>query len=360
MKKIHVRTSLEYDVIIGRGLLAGAGALAAEALGQEGAGGAGKAACKAAVIADGNVCRLYGAALGTSLTGAGFDVVSLSFQAGEGSKNLGEAGRILNFLSRNHFGRGDVVFALGGGVCGDMAGFAAAVYMRGIRYVQVPTTLLAAVDSSVGGKTAVDLPSGKNLAGAFHQPSLVICDVDTLATMQPSDLADGWAEVIKCGIIRAPSVFEVAAGGCAPDEEVIASCVDLKRSLVEQDEFDTGCRKLLNLGHSFGHAIEKCSGFTVSHGRAVAIGTVLVSRAAKAKGLLSGGDLAKIEDAFRSRGLPTECPAGLLRMQRAMLSDKKMNGGVLDLIVPRGIGRCEVVGVPAAELRGWLAAAGLR
>jgi len=358
MKRIHVKASSEYDVLIGQGLLGQAGRLAAEALGQ--AGGL-QEGCRAAVISDSNVMPLYGDALCGALREEGLDVFAYEFHAGEQHKDIGTLSDILGFLASNSFGRGDLVFALGGGVCGDMAGFAAAVYMRGIRYVQVPTTLLAAVDSSVGGKTAVDLPQGKNLAGAFHQPSLVICDTDCLKTLPAEVYADGMAEVIKTAVIGSPELFGRLCGEAGADaEDIIASCVEIKRSVVETDEFEGGRRMLLNLGHSFGHAAEKCSGYTLSHGRAVAMGTVLISRAACAKGLLGTEELARIEACVKANGLPVECPYSASQLLEAMRSDKKFRGGRICLAVPRAIGRCELMWTEESELPGWLGAGGLR
>lgn len=373
MRKIHIKTGKEYDVLIGPGLLGQAGELALAALGGP---------CRAAVICDGNVGPLYLDTLCEGLKAAGFDTVSFCFEAGEQNKNLGVWAEMLGFLAGEGLGRGDAVFALGGGVCGDMAGFAAAVYRRGVRCVQLPTTLLSAVDSSVGGKTAVDLPQGKNLAGAFHQPSLVICDTDCLRSLPPDVFADGLSEALKCGIIGDPALFEALGGGvgggafgsgCSGKtfgggcggadlciEDVIAACVELKRSVVEDDEFDTGRRKLLNLGHTFGHAIESVSGYRLSHGKAVAMGTVLISTAACAKGLLGAGELGRIEAAFAANGLPTECPYGAGEVNEAALSDKKLSGGAIDLIVPRAVGRCDIMRVPAAELPEWLKAGGLK
>jgi len=230
--------------------------------------------------------------------------------------------------------------------------------------VQLPTTLLSAVDSSVGGKTAVDLPQGKNLAGAFHQPSLVICDTDCLRSLPPDVFADGLSEALKCGIIGDPALFDALSCGFGCGnigiEDVIAACVELKRSVVEDDEFDTGRRKLLNLGHTFGHAIESVSGYRLSHGKAVAMGTVLMGRAACAKGLLSAEELGRIEAAFAANGLPTKCPYGIEAVYEAALSDKKLSGGAIDLIVPQAVGRCDIMRVPAAELPEWLRAGGLK
>ena len=313
------------------------------------------------LVGDSNTMPLYGAQVRTILSQVFAEVSVFTFKAGEEHKNLESIEQLLLELMERRFDRSDCIAALGGGVTGDMAGFAAAVYMRGIRYIQVPTTLLAAVDSSVGGKTAVDLPQGKNLAGAFHQPSLVICDTDCLKTLPADVYADGMAEVIKSAVIGSPELFGRLCGGAGADaEDVIASCVEIKRSVVESDEFEGGRRMLLNLGHSFGHAAEKCSGYTLSHGRAVAMGTVLISRAACAKGLLGTEDLARIEACVKANGLPAECPYSASQILEAMRSDKKFRGGRICLAVPRTIGRCELMWTEESELPGWLAAGGLR
>ena len=261
MRSIHVTASKEYDVKIGASLL--------HTIGEEVA-----KVCKvgsAAIISDSNVWPLYGETAANSLRNAGFRVVYFVFPAGESSKNGSTYLSILNFLAENQITRSDCVIALGGGVVGDITGFAAATFLRGISYIQIPTTLLAAVDSSLGGKTAIDLESGKNLAGAFCQPKLVLCDVNTLNTLPEEIFRDGCAEVIKYGILYDPQLFaKLQKEGLDFDREsVIARCVELKRDVVMRDEFDTGERQKLNLGHTIGHGIEAHSNFTISHGKAV-------------------------------------------------------------------------------------------
>ena len=217
--------------------------------------------------------------------------------------------RLLNFCAEAGVTRSDCLFALGGGVVGDMTGFAAATFLRGVRFIQIPTTLLAMVDSSVGGKTGVDLPVGKNLVGAFWQPSLVICDYTLLDTLTPEIFADGCAEVIKYAVINDRELFDRLKAPIRPQlGAVIASCVRNKRDIVNADERDTGCRQLLNLGHTLGHAVEASSGFTVSHGSAVAIGMNLVASLAKSRGLLDQNELLDIRAMLKSYGLPLTCP----------------------------------------------------
>lgn len=348
MKIINVSASRKYSVLIGPGLL--------PRLGEE----VGKL-CKvgtAAVISDTHVWPLYGEAAVSSLERAGFRVVSFVFPAGEASKNGDTYLSILNFLARSHVTRSDCVVALGGGVVGDMAGFAAATFLRGVAYIQVPTTLLAAVDSSVGGKTAIDLEAGKNLAGAFYQPALVLCDTDTLMTLPEDTFRDGCAEVIKYGVLYDPGLFaHLEEAGLSFDRErVIARCVELKRNVVMEDEFDTGARQMLNLGHTVGHGVEAQSGFTVSHGKAVAIGMAIVSRAAERFGICQPESRARIEALLRAFGLPVSTEYDAQALFSSALSDKKRSGGTLNLVVPRRIGLCERKPTPVAELESFLEA----
>ncbi|MDD6735055.1 MAG: 3-dehydroquinate synthase, partial [Clostridiales bacterium] len=231
MKKIHVTASTEYDVIVSKNLIANLGATVREVMQP----------CKAAVIADDKVFGLYGKEVLKALEKENFNVCSYSFKNGEQSKNLTELSNILEFLAENHITRSDIVIAVGGGVTGDMAGFAASVYLRGIRFVQVPTTFLAAVDASVGGKTAVNLKSGKNLAGAFHQPSLVVCDTDTFNSLDKDTFSDGISEAIKCGVLKDRELFNMMKGDIRTHtDDIVERCVTIKRDLVSEDEFDTG------------------------------------------------------------------------------------------------------------------------
>ena len=348
MKTVTVRASRTYEVKIGTGLLSGLGAEVTALGGIR----------KAAVISDSTVFPLYGQRVMQSLSDAGLETADFVFPAGEASKNGATLLEVLNSLAENRLTRSDLVVALGGGVVGDLAGFAAAVYLRGIRFVQIPTTLLAAVDSSVGGKTAVDLPAGKNLAGAFWQPSLVLCDLDTLTTLPENIFRDGCAEVIKYGVLYDPALFaHLAARTLHFDREaVIARCVELKRDVVAQDEFDTGVRMKLNLGHTVGHGVEARSGFTVSHGKAVAIGMAVIARAAEKKGFCTTDTRRQIEEVLRAFGLPTRTEEPAAALADAALSDKKRTGGTVRLIVPRTVGECGIEPVPVAQLEDWIQA----
>ena len=346
MRKLSVAASKNYDILIGNGLLSQLGGYVKE-LGK---------IQTVALISETTVYPLFGQATEKSLADAGFQVKSFVFPAGEASKCADTYMKLLAFLARNHLTRTDAIVALGGGVVGDLAGFAAATYLRGIRFVQVPTTLLAAVDSSVGGKTAIDLPEGKNLVGAFWQPSLVLCDTACLDTLPKATFRDGCAEVIKYGILFDRDFFDYLSGtGMEFDREyVIERCVAMKRDVVDRDEFDVGTRKLLNLGHTIGHSVEANSRFTLSHGQSVAIGTAIVARAAAAKGILSMEDCGRILKTLRAYGLPVETSDDPEILAGIALSDKKRSGSTLDLIVPEAIGSCKVLPVPVSDVLAWI------
>lgn len=342
MNTVTVSASKTYDILIGSGLLTQLGERV-KALGK---------AQKVCVVSETAVFPLYGKAVAESLENAGFSVVSFVFPAGEESKNGSVFLELLNFLAENRLTRSDLIVALGGGVTGDLAGFAAASFLRGIRFVQVPTTLLAAVDSSVGGKTAIDLPAGKNLAGAFCQPSLVLCDTDTLNTLPADIFRDGCAEVIKYGILYDPVLFShLEDKGLDFDREaVITRCVELKRDVVMEDEFDTGARMKLNLGHTIGHGVEAKSNFTLSHGKSVAIGMAIVARASNCP------DTARILSILRQFGLPTTTDDSAEDIFTYALSDKKRSGDLVKLILPNAIGDCSIVPTPVDRLKSFIQA----
>ena len=342
MNTVTVSASKTYDILIGSGLLTQLGERV-KALGK---------AQKVCVVSETTVFPLYGKAVAESLENAGFSVVSFVFPAGEESKNGSVFLELLNYLAENRLTRSDIIVALGGGVTGDLAGFAAASYLRGIRFVQVPTTLLAAVDSSVGGKTAIDLPAGKNLAGAFCQPSLVLCDTDTLNSLPADIFRDGCAEVIKYGILYDPVLFShLEDKGLDFDREaVITRCVELKRDVVMEDEFDTGARMKLNLGHTIGHGVEAKSNFTLSHGKSVAIGMAIVARASNCP------DTARILSILRQFGLPTTTDDSAEDIFTYALSDKKRSGDLVKLILPNAIGDCSIVPTPVEQLKSFIQA----
>ena len=341
MKTIHINASKPYNVLIQNSLLADIGIHIHSLLGRK---------CKIAIISDDNVFPLYGNQVTDCLTQAGFQVVSFIFPNGESSKNTTTYLNILNFLAENQITRSDAIIALGGGVTGDIAGFAAATYLRGISYIQVPTTLLAMVDSSVGGKTAVDLPAGKNLVGAFYQPKLVLCDLNILNTLPDTVFRDGCAEIIKYGVLYDRELFShLKANGLQFDREyVISRCIELKKNVVAEDEFDTGARQKLNLGHTIGHGVEAQSNFSITHGQAVAIGMAIIAKAACKE------IYAELAAVLKSFGLPTTTTFNAKQLSVSALSDKKRSGGTVNLIVPKAIGDCFIMPMPVDNLESFI------
>jgi 3-dehydroquinate synthase len=305
-------------------------------------------AVKAALVCDSNVERLYADDAQRELERGGVEVERISFPAGEKSKNLEMYSRLIGALAGFGFARSDAVVALGGGVTGDLAGFAASTYMRGIGFVQVPTTLLAMVDSSIGGKTGVDVPEGKNLAGSFYLPRAIIRDYRFLSTLNETEMKNGYAEMIKTAVLFDPGLFAVLERRPEGDElfAAVERCAELKEKIVEEDFREGGRRMLLNLGHTLGHALEKVSGFKVPHGEAVAVGMRAVSgRVPEVAAILDKyglGDASSLER-YASRE----------EIVRAMLSNKKRSGGKITMIVPYAIGDCRMVEVGVDELEEW-------
>lgn len=343
MTTVTVKASSTYKIHIGAGIRTEIASYVSSITGIE----------KICIVSDTNVFPLYGGELISILSGSGYDVCSFVFPSGEEHKCGTTYLELLQYLASNQLTRSDLIIALGGGVVGDMAGFAAATYLRGIRLIQMPTTLLAAVDSSVGGKTAIDLPAGKNLAGAFYQPSLVLCDTETLNTLPAAFFQDGCAEVIKYAVLYDPELFShLEKNGFHMDlEMVITRCVQWKRDAVEADEFDTGLRKKLNLGHTIGHAVEKLSNYSISHGCAVAIGTAVISRSAQNSTMCSPDDVDRIIALLTKFGLPVTTEFDSESLQHYVLSDKKRSGRKLDLIVPQRIGSCVIVPTPVSDIQ---------
>lgn len=331
MKTVHVETGIPYDIFIERGILDSCGKYVRQV----------SNARKVTVISDSNVAALYKWRVMNSLSQEGFEVTAHVFQAGEESKNLNTIAEMYNTLANFGMTRKDIVVALGGGVTGDMAGFAAATYLRGIDFIQIPTSLLAQVDSSVGGKTGVDIAQGKNLVGAFHQPKAVLIDPDTLNTLPDLYVRDGMAEVIKYGCIKDAEFFDNLENTNALEhiEDVIEVCVSIKRDVVSRDEREAGERMLLNFGHTLGHSIEKLYDFKgISHGMAVAIGMVLISRASEKQGITEIGTTDRIIMLCEKYGLPTSDKATFAEMANAAQSDKKTAGGAINLVLLRKIG----------------------
>lgn len=333
MTEIVVNASRKYTVTIGSGLLANLEQVVSR----------GHRFC---IVCDSNVWAFYGERLIKYLCENRISAEYFVFPSGESSKNSENYLALLNFLSVNEFTRADGIIALGGGVVGDLAGFAAATYLRGIPYIQVPTSLLAMVDSSVGGKTGIDLPAGKNLCGAFYQPHAVLCDTDVLDTLPEDIFRDGCAEIIKYAVLFNPELFSTLErdGLDFNRELVIARCIAHKRNCVEQDEFDQGQRMLLNLGHTIGHAIEKCSNYNLSHGKAVAIGIAMVCRAFKCP------DADRIISLLEQFGLPTKTDLPAKALMETALSDKKRSGNTVKLIVPKSIGHCDILAINIDEM----------
>ena len=352
MRSIHIKASREYDVLVERGLLDRAG----EYLSKVSAPG------MAAGVSDETVFALYGERTVRTLEKAGYRVYAFTFPAGEESKNLSTYASALHFLGEHRFSRSDVVVALGGGVVGDLAGFAAATYQRGMGFAQIPTTLLAAVDSSVGGKTAVDLPTGKNQAGSFYQPCIVICDPDTLETLPEEQYRCGCAEIIKYAMLGNAAFFEELDETPVREqyEHVIEVCVQMKRDIVGADEYDLGRRRTLNLGQTFGHAEEQCSELSHLHGEEEAKGKATVTRAAVKRRLCGEETLQRLLKILHRYGLPTETGYALDKLYEAELVDKKISGGKMHLIVPEKIGQVRVETVPVELLRDWMRDGGIR
>ncbi|QAT41795.1 3-dehydroquinate synthase [Aminipila luticellarii] len=362
MEKIQVKASRTYDIYIGRNLLKDAGMYISEIL----------PTCKLCIITDDVVSELYKDTVSQALSDAGFDVHTFVFKAGENSKNMETVHNILEYMAENEFTRSDGIVALGGGITGDIAGFAAAIFLRGIQFIQIPTTFLAAVDSSVGGKTGVNLHAGKNLTGAFWQPSLVLCDCDTFSTLSYEIFLDGVAEAVKYGVIISLELFELLLlhnqrlfseplVNEKPDHsdaviEVVKQCVQIKRDLVMEDEQDTGIRQLLNFGHTVGHAIEKCSGYTVTHGHAVAMGMLIISKAAHTFGLCKTDCFSAIEEILKTFNFPVTCPYTAEELTRAALKDKKRAGKSITLVLPEYIGHCYLKKTDISNLEAFIKA----
>ena len=329
-----------YSILIGAGLLPSLGAECNNL-------GLGR---RCAVISDSRVAPEYGQAALASLQHGGFEPTLLRIPAGETAKRLRIVERCYGKLAAHRLERNSFIVALGGGVVGDLAGFVAATYLRGIDFVQVPTTLLAQVDSSVGGKVGVNLPAGKNLVGAFHQPRLVLCDLDTLKTLPPRELRAGLAEVIKYGIIYDAQFFTRLERDLPRllklDREclveVVARCCEIKAEVVSQDERESGLRSILNFGHTIGHALEAISGYgKYLHGEAIAIGQVAAARLSERQLGLSTADVMRIQTAFTAAGLPTKVrltKAQVSRLFDAMRVDKKVAGGEIKFVLAKRIG----------------------
>lgn len=333
MKDIRINTGKEYSVIIGKGLLSTVGQELIKL-------GVSKKVC---IITDKNVQKLYLSTVQDNLTQSGFEVYSQVITGGENSKSGENFLAICNFLAQNSFTRTDTVLALGGGIVGDLAGFVASAFARGINLVQMPTTLLSFVDSSVGGKTAINLASGKNLVGAFYQPNLVLGDLNTLETLPEREFACGMAEVIKYATVFDSQLFETLEKNDKNDlEEIIYKCITYKKLVVQADEFDNGQRQLLNFGHTLGHAIEKASDFTLSHGQAVGLGMKEIVKASVRAGLCDKNVYSRLENLLNIYGLIGENPYSLTDLMQTTMVDKKRKGEHISPVVCNSIGDCKI------------------
>jgi 3-dehydroquinate synthase len=336
-----------YDILIGDGLLDDFGGLIRERLGAP-------AGREAALVTDNNVWERYAAPLTDSFARAGLAFRALVLEPGEGNKSLAGLGRLYDAFAEMRLARDGLVVAFGGGVIGDLAGFAAATWMRGVRFVQMPTTLLAQVDSSVGGKTAVNTDAGKNLVGVFYQPSLVLTDTALLARLPAREFRCGMAEVIKYGAIASARLFESLRGAPDPSalRDVVGACCAIKAGIVERDERDTGERMLLNFGHSFGHAIEKLGDFhRYKHGEAVAMGMAMAAEVGEELGLTAPGNAAALRTVLAAHGLETRCPYARAALLPHMELDKKNSGGAVRLVLLREIGAAFAQSFDAGALR---------
>jgi shikimate kinase/3-dehydroquinate synthase len=335
VERIAVRTPTgSYQIHLGEGLLARVGKLAR----QQGLQG------RVALVTNPTVGDLYASTVVSSLRKAGFEPIICQVPDGEAYKTLDSVRSLYDQFIEGGLDRYGAVLALGGGVIGDMAGFAAATYMRGVPLVQLPTTLLAMVDASIGGKVAVDHPRGKNLIGAFKQPEMVVMDPVALATLDEGEMRSGWAEVIKAGVIGSPSLFErLEKRGKMSSLRVITEAVRVKVATVEEDPYESGRRAVLNLGHTFGHALEVLSGFTLRHGEAVSIGMVAATRTAIVLGLCDETIEGRLTALLQRFGLPTHCEGYEPReIWEAMATDKKRRGKKLRFVLPRAIGQVVV------------------
>ncbi len=332
--------------LLGNGLLSSVGSIIANTLQPR----------KVLLVSDENVFTHYGQMVTESFENTDITIENLVFAPGEDSKSLTNLEIILNKLSDGNYSRSDVLAVLGGGVMGDLGGFAASCFKRGMKLVQIPTSLLAMVDSSVGGKTAVNLCNAKNQVGTFYQPSITLADSECLATLPQREYRCGCAEVIKYAVLFDGEFYDALLKTEISDqyEYVIEKCVGFKSDIVSRDEQDKGCRQLLNLGHTIGHAVEALSGYTIAHGEAVGIGMAAITEAAEAKGFC-GRDCTEAVHAILNRyNLPCGCRFAAEDLYKAICKDKKISGGELSLIVPVQIGKCEIVKVAGSEIPSWL------
>ncbi len=341
MRKITVAGSKKYDIIIDKNILSEAYQYIKPFLTGN----------IVYIVTDDIVDSLYGSILTDSLESNGLSVFKYIIPHGEHSKNTDNYIAVLNDMATKGVSRSDMLIAFGGGIPGDLGGFAAATYLRGIPLLHIPTTLLATVDSSIGGKTGIDLKEGKNLAGAFYQPQAVICDLSLLDTLPDEVFKDGYAEIIKYGILSGNQLFNRIKIPLKSDiESIVYECVKIKRDIVQKDESDIGMRQLLNLGHTIAHAVELLSGYTISHGAAVAKGLHLISKISYTQGLCTKEVLTKITDMLNLHGFNTDLLYGAKDIANAITADKKRSSGHINLILIRDIGKCTIEKTDMSDL----------
>lgn len=344
---VLVETHPNYHVLIRNGMLSDAGTEISTHLPK----------CrKAAIITDSNVAALYARTVSNSLASSGISSSVFVFEAGESSKTPENWLQIIEFLASNSYTRSDAVITLGGGVAGDMGGFAASCWQRGMPCVHIPTSLLAMADSAIGGKTAVNLPQGKNQLGTFHQPAVVLCDPDVLKTLPAQERLNGLAEVFKYALLGEHHIYEAFENGNVWDDltQIIAACVQSKAAYVQNDELDEHNRRMLNLGHTFAHAIEQCSQYTIPHGLAVSVGISCACRLAVKLKLLTSKEAEHIETLQRRFELPTECPYSTWELLPFVLRDKKKQDDRIPFILPVSGLQCVIRNAEKDDIQSWL------
>ena len=352
MKKILVKASKTYPVLIDTNLLGNCGNFIKEAVSPLPA--------KVAVFCDDKVEPLYADTVENSLKTSGFETYRFIFKNGEEQKHIGTITQMIEFLAQNDFTRKDLAVALGGGVTGDMTGFSAAIFKRGIRFVQIPTTLLAMVDSSVGGKTGCNLSVGKNLAGAFYQPELVLCDISCLETLDDKNFSCGIAEAIKTAVIQDAELFDlfkkkVTSKDTETLKEIIGRCVEIKAGVVAQDEKESGLRQILNFGHTIGHAIEKLSSYKTAHGEAVAIGMAVITKAFTKLGKVNSALYGDLISVLETNSLPVKHNYTKQELFSAALSDKKRSADSITVVYSPELGKAELLPLKLNEFESLIA-----
>lgn len=352
MQVVTVNASKKYDVKIGTGFIEKIGDHITPLM-------SGK---KVMVVSDDNVFPLYGEKAVKSLSEAGYVVSTFVFKSGEESKNITTYNDLLEALFEAQLTRKDLIVAIGGGVVTDLSGFASATFQRGIGLVMVPTTLLAAVDASVGGKNGINLSRGKNQVGTFCQPSLVLCDIETLWTLPREEYINGCAEIIKYSMIVNEGLFELIRDKEIRDqyEDIITRCITIKRDFVEADEFDIGKRMMLNFGHTIGHAVEACSGYKIPHGRAVAIGMAAITKAAVINGYCTEDTRMQLDELLEQYDLLDELKYTAKELMECVKVDKKNSSGMLRIVIPKAIGSCWIKEIYKEECLKWIVLGGAR